>query len=336
MSNPYPYRGRGVIAAALVLSSLWFFHSQPLSAASAPPRKVRILFADFSERMGLFFVAKDQRFFEEQGLDADLVQVNTGPVAVAAMAANEAEFYTVSATGAALGAIASGLDLVWIAGMINKLDGYFYVSPKIQRTDDLKGKTLGVQSIGGGIWMFVMMALDHWGLVPERDKIQMRVIGDQSVLAQALGAGLIDGSVWGYAYNSVLQKTGGRLLADLTTLSIPYQGTGLVARRSFIASSPDVVEKTLRAFVKAKGFVQDKSNQAAVVRSTQKWLRMSPNTNADELFDRMRLLYDRRVTPTREGMQNALRVLSRADPRYAKMKVEDLIDDRVARKIEGP
>lgn len=323
-------RNRYLTALAILLSLA------SIADAATPVKRVRILFADFSERMGLFFVAKDQRFFEEQGLDADLIQVNTGPVAVAAMAANEAEFYTVSATGAALGAIASGLDLVWIAGMINKLDGYFYVAPKIQKTDDLKGKTIGVQSIGGGIWMFVMMALDHWNLVPERDKIQMRAIGDQSVLAQALGAGLIDGSVWGYAYNSVLQKSGSRLLADLTTLNIPYQGTGLVARRGFIANSPDVVERTLRAFVKAKGFVQDKNNQTAVVRSTQKWLRMSPNTNADELFDRMRLLYDRRVTPTREGMQNALRVLGRADPRYAKMKVEDLIDDRIARKIEGP
>ena len=175
-----------------------------LAATPAPNKRVRILYADFSERMGLFFVAKDQRFFEEQGLDADLVQVNTGPVAVAAMAANEAEFYTVSATGSALGAISSGLDLVWVAGMINKLDGYFYVSPKVQKPEDLKGKTLGVQSIGGGIWMFVMMTLDHWGLSPERDKIQMRVIGDQSVLVQSLNAGLIDGSVWGYAYNCCL------------------------------------------------------------------------------------------------------------------------------------
>lgn len=330
------HSGRGQIrlqAILIVFLSLFTFVSA--LPAATPTRKVRILFADFSERMGLFFVAKDQRFFEEQGLDADLVQVNTGPVAVAAMAANEAEFYTVSATASALGAIASGLDLVWVAGMINKLDGYFYVNPKIQKPDDLKGKTLGVQSIGGGIWMFVMMALDHWGLVPERDKIQMRVIGDQSVLAQAMAQNLIDGSVWGYAYNSALQKTGARLLVDLTTLNIPYQGTGLVARRGFIANSPDVVERTLRAFVKAKGFVQDKNNQTTVVRSTQKWLRMSPNTNADELFERMRLLYDRRVAPTREGMQNALRVLSKADARYSKMKAEDLVDDRIVRKIEG-
>ena len=303
--------------------------------AATPMKRVRILFADFSERMGLFFVAKDQRFFEEHGLEADLVQVSSGPVAVAAMAANEAEFYTVSATGSALGAMVSGLDLVWVAGMINKLDGYFYVSPKIQKPDDLKGKIIGVQSFGGGIWMFTMMTFDHWGISPERDKIQLRVIGDQSVLVQALGAGIIEGAVLGYAYSSVVQRNGGRLLADLGTLKIPYQGTGLVARRGFIANSPDTVEKTLRAFVKANAFLQDKSNQPAVIRSLRKWLRLPASENTDDLYERMKSLYDRRISPTREGVQNALRVLSKADPKYGKLKLEDLIDDRIARKLEN-
>jgi len=305
------------------------------TAAATPTQRVRILFADFSERMGLFFVAKDRHFFEEQGLEADLVQVNSGPVAVAAMAANEAQFYTVSATGSALGAMASGLDLVWVAGMINKLDGYFYVSPKIQKPEDLKGKMIGVQSIGGGIWMFTMMTFDHWGIVPERDKIQLRVIGDQSVLVQALGAGIIDGAVLGYAYSSVVQRNGGRLLADLGTLKIPYQGTGLVARRSFIAGSSHTVERTLKAFIKASAFLQDKNNQPAVIGSLRKWLRLPASENTVELYERMKSLYDRRISPTREGVQNALRVLSKADSKYAKMKVEDLIDDRIVRKLEN-
>ena len=172
------------VSKVIIIASLLVFTLMSDTFAAAPTKRVRILFADFSERMGLFFVAKDQHFFEEHGLEADLVQVNSGPVAVAAMAANEAEFYTVSATGSALGAMVSGLDLVWVAGMINKLDGYFYVAPKIQKPDDLKGKIIGVQSIGGGIWMFTMMTFDHWGISPERDKIQLRVIGDQSVLVR--------------------------------------------------------------------------------------------------------------------------------------------------------
>ena len=81
----------------LGLALLWALNAP--ATAAVPNKKVSLVFADFSERMGLLFVAKDQHFFEEQGLDMDLVQVNSGPVAVAAMAASEAEFYTVSATG---------------------------------------------------------------------------------------------------------------------------------------------------------------------------------------------------------------------------------------------
>ena len=129
--------------------------------AATPGRKIAILFADFSERAGIAFVAKDQHFFEEQGLDSDIVQVRSGPVAISALAANEAQFYMASANAATLGAMASGLDLAFIAGLINKLDGYFVTNAKIRAPDDLKGKIIGVQSIGGGVWVFAQMALDH-------------------------------------------------------------------------------------------------------------------------------------------------------------------------------
>ena len=244
-------------------------------SAATPSRKLTLVFADFSERAGLLFVAKDQHFFEEQGLDVDVVQVRSGPIAIAAVAAGEAQFYSVSATGASLGAMAGGLDIVFVAGFINRLDGYFAVSPRIRKPEDLKGKTLGVQSIGGGIWMFTQILLDHWGLNAERDKIQIRAIGDDSVLAQAVMTSVIDGAVLGYTYSRVITQKGGHILVELPLLNIRYQGTGLVARRSFIDSSPDAVEKTLRALIRTNRFIQDKSNQAAIIRSLRKWLRLA-------------------------------------------------------------
>jgi ABC-type nitrate/sulfonate/bicarbonate transport system substrate-binding protein len=304
------------------------------AVAAAPNKKVTIIFADFSERAGLVFVAKDQRFLEEQGLDSDIVQVRSGPVAISALAANEAQFYMVSATGASLGAMVGGLDLAFVAGLVNRLDGYFVTNTKIRSPEDLKGKIIGVQSIGGGIWMFVNMALDHWGLNPDRDKMQLRVIGDQSVLAQAMTTGLIDASVLGYAFSQVVQRGGGRLLAELPKLNIPYQGSGLVARRSFVNGSPDTVERTLKALMKSNQFIQDKSNQPAVLRTLRKWLRLPSNEGGEELYERMRLLYDRRISPTREGIQNALRVLSKVDPKFSKLKADDFIDDRIARKLD--
>lgn len=308
--------------------------SAPAAEAAAPLQKIVFVFAGFNERSGFIFVAKDRHFFEEQGLDAQIVQVRSGQVAVSAMAANEAQFYAVSATGASLGAMAGGLDLVFIAGIVNKLDGDFVVSPKIAAPADLKGKLLGVQSIGGGIWTFTMLALDHWGLVPERDKIQFRILGDQSVIAQGLISGAVDAAYLGYSFSKVAQRQGFHVLEDLAKADIPYQGIGIVARKSFLDQSPDVAERTLKAIAKSVAYFQQPANQQAVVGILAKWLRLPNVEDAVAGYEAMRQLYSRRIFPTVDGVRNTVRILGRADPKFSKLKAEELIDERIVRKLE--
>src|SRR5215467_6690036 len=89
----------------LILFILAILYAPGLEAA-APLQKIVFVFAGFNERSGFIFVAKDMRFFEEQGLDAQLVQVRNAQVAVSAIAAGETQFYSTSATGASLGAMA--------------------------------------------------------------------------------------------------------------------------------------------------------------------------------------------------------------------------------------
>ena len=55
---------------------------------------------------------------------------------------------------------------------------------------------------------------------------------------------------------------------------------------------------------------------------------------AEEGYETINALYNRCITPTREGLQNALRVLGRVNPKLGGLKVEDLVDDRIARKLE--
>ncbi len=306
----------------------------PFVEAASPPQKIVIAFAGLSERSGYLFVAKDMGFFEEQGLDPQIVQVRSDPIGISAMAAGDAHFYSASSSGTTIGATAGGLDVVFIAGVINKLNGYFVASPKIKTATDLKGKTLGVQSIGGGIWMYTMLALDHWGLDPERDKIQVRVIGDQAVIAQALATGIIDGALLGYTFGKMVERQGGRILADLAKADIPYQATGILARRSFVDRSPELVEKTLRAFIKAVAFIKEAENKPAVTRTLAKWLRLLRLEDAEAGYETIKTLYDRRISPTKEGLRNALRILSKVDAKFARLKVEDLTDDRITRKLE--
>lgn len=317
----------------LILFILAILYAPRLEAA-APLQKIVFVFAGFNERSGFIFVAKDMRFFEEQGLDAQIVQVRNAQVAVSAIAAGEAQFYSTSATGASLGAMAGGLDLVFIAGIINKLDGDFVVSPKINAPAELKGKLIGVQSIGGGVWTFTTLALDHWGLAPERDKIQFRILGDQSVMAQGLISGTVDAVYLGYTFSKVVQRQGFHVLADLAKIDVPYQGVGVVARKSFLDQSPDIAERTLKAIAKSVAYVQDSANKQNTVGLLMKWLRLPRVEDAMAGYEAIRVIYSRRIFPTVDGVRNTVRILSRVDPKFGKLKAEDLIDDRIVRKLE--
>src|SRR5436190_20449668 len=255
-----------IFRAITVLFGLSMIVPRCLFAASAPT-KIVVTYGGLNERSGVLFVAKDAGIFQKHGLDAQVVNVRNAQVGMSALAGGETQFHGGSATGASIGAMAGGLDLVFVAGLINKLDGTFVVAPNIKTPADLKGKKIGVQSIGGGVWMFSMLAFEHWGLSPERDNIQFRLIGDQGVMAQALTQNIIDGAYLGYTFGAQLERQGYRVLADLATLGIPYQGLGVMARRSLLDRSPETAERALRSMVESIAYINNPANKTSVMRS---------------------------------------------------------------------
>jgi ABC-type nitrate/sulfonate/bicarbonate transport system substrate-binding protein len=297
--------------------------------------KAVLSYASFNERTaGALLVAQDQGFFRRQDLEARLVYVRTGSVALSALAAGESQFYFGSGTGSTLGAIAGGLDGVFVAGLVNRLTGTFVVSPNIKTPADLKGKNIGVQSIGGGIWMITMLVLDHWGIDPKRDGINLRIVGDEGVLAQALSTGAIEGSYFGYTFASILKHQGFRVLADLAKLTIPYQSTGMLVRRSFLNSSPETVEKVMRAMVQAIGFIEKRENKKAVMTSLWKGLRLKRFEDAEEGYELMTTLYEKRIYPNADGIRNSIRLLGQSNEKIRRLKAEDVVDERIVRKLE--
>lgn len=297
--------------------------------------KVVLSYASFNERTaGALLVAEDHGFFRRQDLDSKLIYVNTGSVALSALAAGESQFYIGSGTGTTLGAIAGGMDAVFVAGLVNRLTGTFVTSPQIKSPADLKGKNIGVQSIGGGIWMITMLVLDHWGIEPKRDRVNLRIVGDEAVLAQALSTHVIDATYLGYTFGSILKKQGLNVLADLATLKIPYQSTGVMVRRSFLSQSTETVEKVLRALTQATAFIEKPENKNAVMTSLWKGLRLKKFEDAEEGYELMKTLYEKRIYPNTDGIRNAIRLLGASNEKIRQLKAEDTIDDRIVRKLE--
>ena len=322
-----------LLSTGIALFSFLCLNSSVLKAA-APLSKVVTAFASFSEKEGALFVAEDQGLFRKYGLDVKHVFVSSGSIALSALASGDAHFYTGSPTGATLGAVAGGLDVVFVAGLINKLNGTFAVEPSIKTPAELKGKTIGVQSIGGGIWMITMLLLNHWELDLKRDNIKFRVLGDFTVLTQSLASHIIDGSYLTYTFASKMERQGFRILADLAKLPIPYQNTGVIARRSFVNASPDIVERFLKGLTDGVAFAMDPVNKTSVMRSLAKGLRLPRTEDALEGYEGMLTLYQRHLYPTTEGIRNAIQVIGITNERIRSLKAENLVDDRFVKKLE--
>ena len=321
----------------LCVVSFGLFYSLPITTAfsAAPLTKVVISYAVLSEREGALFVARDQGLFRKQGLDVDLVYVSSAPVALASIAAGDSQINTASVSGAVLGAMAGGLDLVFIAGLVNRLTGTIVSSPEIKTPAELKGKTIGVTSIGGGNWVFTMLALEHWGIDVKRDNITIRVIGNDAVRAQAMTTGVIHATqLSAYSSSAMLKRQGYRILADLPELGIPYQGTTVFARRSYVNQQPEVVEKILTAIVEAIAFIQDPANKAAVMRSLAKGLRLPKPEDTADGYEIIKTLYERKIYPTADGIRNTIRLLGATNEKIRGLRAEDLIDDRTVRRLE--
>ena len=299
-----------------------------------PVTKLIMTSGSFSERDAVNYVAQDQGFFRRYGLEMTFVIVRNGPVGMAALASGETQLHSGSATGAVLGSAAEGMDLVFVAGIINKLIGNIMASPKIKTPADLRGKVIAVTSASGGSWMFTNLALEYWGLDAKRDGITFRILGDESVRSQALLNETVAATHLGYTFSAPLVSKGFTNLGDLAKLPIPFQSTGVLTTRRYMNSSPEVIENVLRALVDSLNFIAQPENKPAVLKSLVKGLRLKTTEQAIEGYDTLAGIYERKIYPRADGVRNVIRLLGQTNEKIRKLKAEELVDDRFVRKLE--
>ena len=296
--------------------------------------KLTITSGSASERDGVLYVAQDLGYFRKHGIDLTFVQVRNGPVAMSALSSGESHFHWGSVSGANLGAIAEGADLVFVAGFINRLSGMFLANPRVKTPADLKGKSIGVNSLSGGGWIFSMLMLDYWNLVPERDKIQFRTLGEQAIMAQGVLSGTVDAAFLGYTFGRMLESKGFTVLADSEKLPISYQGSGLMGKRSFVTGSPAAVDSVLRALLDSSGYIRNPENKPQVMKSLAKALRFRRVEEAEDGYRSMVNLYERKIYPTADGIRNVIRLLGATNEKIRRLKAEELIEDSAVRRME--
>ena len=316
----------------LCLAILQFLVSIKTLAAASAPSKTVIAHAAMNARVAPLWVARDQGFFSKYGVPAETIFIRQAPTLVAALTSGDIQIGYTGGT-AVLGAAASGSDLKILAAFTNRVTYDVVARKSIKSPEDLRGKIFGVQSIGGTVWMGAILALEHFGLDPVRDKISLIAAGDQSVLAQALMTGTIDVTVLDGVMSRTLQQNGYPILAELGKLNIPISSVGIVAKGSLIEKNPQMIENLLKALIESEAFIFGPSNKTMVLAALKRYLRIN-DQEAEEGYKDVITGIDRKPHANLAGLRNVQRLMKLRNPSVEKVKAEDLVDDRFMKKLD--
>src|SRR5499433_2610051 len=137
------YRCQMIIGALLFLT-LW---SNP--ALAAAPSRLVIGYASTTPRLMPLWVARDQGFFAKYGIESEPVLFRNGANLVTGMASGDVQIGR-TAGAAVLSAVAAGHDIKMLATFSSRNSYDVVVRPNIKRPEDLRGKKLAINSVGGG------------------------------------------------------------------------------------------------------------------------------------------------------------------------------------------
>ena len=320
-----------MVLALLLSASLASVYGQA-NGATPSGKKLVIAYAAMNARVCPLWAPRERGFFSKYGFDAETLFVRGAPTLVSAMASNEIEVGYTGGT-AVIGAVASGSDLRVLSALTNRVTYDLVVRPGIKTSEDLRGKKFGVQSIGGTVWMGAILALEHLGLDPERDKISIIAAGDQTVLAQAVATGTIDATVLDGVQSRPLHARGFPILAELDKAKLPILSSSIVAREPYIQKSPQIVENVMRAVIEGAASCLSVREKPTTLKILQKYLRISEK-DAEEGYKDMVTGLDRKPYANPAGVTNVVRLMKRTNPKVESVKPETLIDDRIMKRLD--
>lgn len=304
-----------------------------LTGSAHAQETLRVAYGGYNESATPMWVGIDRGIFRKYGIDASMIQVRSGALSVATLVAKEVEA-VYAAQSTILSTVSGGVKLGCVASAINKIPRLLVVRKDIKSIEDLRGKSVGVQSIGGGFWLQTMIILDHLGVDADKFDLKVRVIGDGQVIAQALLAGNIDVAAMTYTLSETPLKAGFRSLADAAELKAPYQGPSVCALKESIASRPEFFLRLTKGLAEASAFILDSGNKADIVKILQKNLRLSKSEDTEASYKVLRLMTTLDLSPNPAAYKIVQRIVGRINPKINQVNLDQIIDGSFVRSLE--
>lgn len=299
------------------------------ASASAPPRlSIKINWTAVSGASGGLWTAFEAGYFKDENLDAELVNIPSSSRAVAALVSKDVQFTHLDGQ-VIIDADLSGAGIKMMYGINNRLVFSVMTKPDITKPADLKGKKLGITTVGSSTHTAALLALRLWGLQPQSDVTFIPLTEVPNILT-ALQAGQIDAGVVSPPTNSRAKAAGFRELINLATDGPEWPSVGVGALADYLKANPTVGVRFVRAY--ARGVQRFKSDKAFGLKVLQKYLKIDDQSVLEDTWSQYAIYLAE--LPYVLGMQNTLDAVAQSNDKAKTLKPEDLIDSSFVRQLD--
>lgn len=259
--------------------------SGPVMAQSQKSmRKITIAMAGDGLHISLLHIASLGGFFKEEGLEDDIVDLNSGPRSVAALSGGSADFAPIGLIHG-IKAYAEGGDIVIVTTLFDALNPLIFLSneaikktgitvemPIDEKVKRMQGLRIGTTSPGSVVDTVVRTLFKARGMDPDK-VIKLLPLGSGANMMAALEKGATDGFAWSAPIPEIAQAKGlGKIVINPLKgeapemRGVPYLSFG--TSRATYEKKPEEMLRFARAISKAIKLTQDKPEEAKrLVRS---------------------------------------------------------------------
>ncbi len=253
-----------VIILVIVLAIVGIFYARNKNSDETNLQTVKLSEVTRSIFYAPQYVALSQGFFEEEGLKIELSTAQGADDVMTSVLANQSDIGFAGPEASVYVYNEGKEDYTEVFAQLTKRDGSFLVS-RNENSDfewtDVKGSTIIPGRKGGVPYMTLRYVLNKYGINPEAD-----VVLDDSIsfdlMAGAFSAGNADYVSLFEPTASATENAGkGYIVASIgeETDELPY--TAYFAKKSYIESNSDIVQKFTNAIYKGQKWVQSHSTE---------------------------------------------------------------------------
>jgi NitT/TauT family transport system substrate-binding protein len=252
--------------------------------------KPKIYLGASSKTLGYspLWVASKKGFFDQQGLDVQLVLLRGVPMTVQALAAGSLHIGS-GGPEPYIEASERGLDLVITGGIINGLTQFIIGAKNYKTYEDLRGATLGASSLTGGIVTALREALRLKGLEYPRDYKLIVIAGGSSANLAAMQSGQIAATTVAVPLNFAAEEAGYNMIGRLIDGIPHFQVNAFVTKRAWAETNRPVMVRFMKATVQALRWLHNNRDTAVEFLSREMQLKPAHALKGWEYYTQNRL-----------------------------------------------